>query len=1269
MSPNKHIGDFSTHFEEKVFSKTCKDSRGGSDTPDKYMTGNLLKTENGKNEDTQVQMKEVHVYNICQLVHKFAAFNAVKDGTVYKTGSLTSSGDGNSNEQVQGVRQQIDSHPPPLPPVEEDMHTKPSQHAHVHTDEAPVALSSSVPVFGIPEPLIPLLGQRAQEKPLLDDVVLSDDLPDPSKPDNTFTFNLHEVGPHPMPHPSQVNDVSNKKMELEKDAASCVNPVFMFYPFNAQMTDKRARRLSKVLPTGLIGKDQTCSDSPPPSSQTLGKETQDASDVTNEDVEMSPVVLMDQVPRPFDSDDKLLDQEAIFAGNVAVGGEQASMYEAMIEGVQGQGQMVDQCGDVTVVEAGTSPQHLGSSPSEGTVQVCCNNRPNKLDAMVVCRDLNLNYNSVVALCMAYFGPGPGSILLDHAIGVQNSLSSNDAGGKCGAVFVKTIRLTLGSGDRYYLGLKGRRVVEVHVCRGDQYVTICADTWSNIEASCQQPGYPPYVAITVVKGVLGGTTISISSISGFICNGAELSLSACPVVTGASVPCCLATSGQLRDVAKAGNCTHGDIRLVMSQINGPLKMCISIAWGTMCSEQVTSREVVSKQLNASKPNIRVNATGAVITGVVCGNRTGPIILDQPVCTKPVQQLLQGPSYTRDVTMVCNKPDMPSNLSHAQPLQQAPYGQDTNESLVLTSTSTGSVSELFPLQCSIVLTTCNHSHDAGVKCGALHMGTRSCTQSPTWVQSNLLDPSTVMITNANVAMVTSKPNSTLTSATSEDQADHNMQCGSDTPAKYKTGNLLKTGNGNHEEQQHAYGVRQQIDSHPPPLPPVEEEMCTKPSTHAHVHTDEERSEPMIRRNHMFTRTLLTCCLQLVCKRKELLSHHQGQKAWVHVIVVNSPGPVLEAREEKDNGKSREGPWEGSKGEIMKEQYTCRDEEREKEQQKREKNGESGNAETADASVVVLPSHDNTTFENNASYVTFTCFGIGAYMYLLWTVNGYDTGSPYVLNKGIRYTPYIISPDGLSVSSQLIVPTTKANNNITVICIVVDASFNPQFSNPVKLFLQGILPPPNDLKMNVSNYSLSLSWVAPDSLEVSTPPTISHYVLSNNLTKGTKTFNNPTTCNPLASCNYSFDLRDLFFTTDGNTTILDYNGVVEFTLFAVNGAGNGNAATCTLELQRRSPTDVAYHPNQTIPAAGNSTPASNNTTSAVHINDTGIVIAVCVGLVVIFLVVLITAAVCYLKKKKRTCSDIERSDTTDGRSSDCPSRAIGGNSSCTPEQSTAL
>ena len=46
-------------------------------------------------------------------------------------------------------------------------------------------------------------------------------------------------------------------------------------------------------------------------------------------------------------------------GNIAVGGEQASMKEPMIEGVQEQGQMVEQCGDEMGVMAGTSPPYLG----------------------------------------------------------------------------------------------------------------------------------------------------------------------------------------------------------------------------------------------------------------------------------------------------------------------------------------------------------------------------------------------------------------------------------------------------------------------------------------------------------------------------------------------------------------------------------------------------------------------------------------------------------------------------------------------------------------------------------------------------------------------------------------------------------------------------------------------------------------------------------------------------------------------------------------------
>ena len=92
-------------------------------------------------------------------------------------------------------------------------------------------------------------------------------------------------------------------------------------------------------------------------------------DTLLQDVEMSPVGLMGQVPRPLDSDKELLHQEVIVPGNVAVGGEQASMGEAMIEGVQGQGQMVEQCGGVMVVEAGTSPSHLGTLQSHLPVSV------------------------------------------------------------------------------------------------------------------------------------------------------------------------------------------------------------------------------------------------------------------------------------------------------------------------------------------------------------------------------------------------------------------------------------------------------------------------------------------------------------------------------------------------------------------------------------------------------------------------------------------------------------------------------------------------------------------------------------------------------------------------------------------------------------------------------------------------------------------------------------------------------------------------------------
>ena len=106
-----------------------------------------------------------------------------------------------------------------------------------------------------------------------------------------------------------------------------------------------------------------------------------------------------------------------------------------------------------------------------------------------------------------------------------------------------------------------------------------------------------------------------------------------------------------------------------------------------------------------------------------------------------------------------------------------------------------------------------------------------------------------------------------------------------------------------------------------------------------------------------------------------------------------------------------------------------------------------------VIVSPSNNNThvIYENDNETCTFTCTGSGTSV--LWKVDGYDVGQPYVVNRGIRAPPWITSPDGRNVTAQLIVPTTRSNNNTIVVCVVGDlSSYILQPSDPVILILQG-------------------------------------------------------------------------------------------------------------------------------------------------------------------------------------------------------------------------
>ena len=118
----------------------------------------------------------------------------------------------------------------------------------------------------------------------------------------------------------------------------------------------------------------------------------------------------------------------------------------------------------------------------------------------------------------------------------------------------------------------------------------------------------------------------------------------------------------------------------------------------------------------------------------------------------------------------------------------------------------------------------------------------------------------------------------------------------------------------------------------------------------------------------------------------------------------------------------------------------------------------------------------------------------------------------------------------------------------------------------FHTGILSPPQWFEITFSNSTLTVSWWAPPSLETSIPPTISHYILNNNITNIPVPIINPAGCKPSMPCNSSLNLMipslfivNLSFYGGKNTTILDNNGTILFTIFAVNGAGNGNATTC--------------------------------------------------------------------------------------------------------------
>eukprot|EP00731_Ephydatia_muelleri_P003006 Em0001g3006a len=216
-------------------------------------------------------------------------------------------------------------------------------------------------------------------------------------------------------------------------------------------------------------------------------------------------------------------------------------------------------------------------------------------------------------------------------------------------------------------------------------------------------------------------------------------------------------------------------------------------------------------------------------------------------------------------------------------------------------------------------------------------------------------------------------------------------------------------------------------------------------------------------------------------------------------------------------------------------------------------------AAGSVLLSPQGNYTVFQSNASAV-FNCSGDG--FVVSWVLNGSSYNAEH-RQRGIIVA--LNPPSGTTTSSSLLVPSSAANNNTEVVCRVIDSTFsNVQTSDTSSITIQGPLVAPYDFSVamsNTSNATLILSWGAPFSLDVTGSPEILYYTLCTNITiYGCRTIHSDPDCSFPRKCTLVIDITNssLIGADERQTKVnVSYGDYIQFTFFAVNGAGNGDVA----------------------------------------------------------------------------------------------------------------
>ena len=130
--------------------------------------------------------------------------------------------------------------------------------------------------------------------------------------------------------------------------------------------------------------------------------------------------------------------------------------------------------------------------------------------------------------------------------------------------------------------------------------------------------------------------------------------------------------------------------------------------------------------------------------------------------------------------------------------------------------------------------------------------------------------------------------------------------------------------------------------------------------------------------------------------------------------------------------------------------------------------------------------------------------------------------------------------------------------------DSPLSLWLANVISIFywFSGILAAPYNFSVAMSNTTFVFSWGAPYSLDVTDcSPDIFYYTLCTNITiYGCRNISSDPDCTFPRTCTTSLDFNGLLINGSQNTTIIVHGGPIVFTLYAVNGAGNGNVTTAS-------------------------------------------------------------------------------------------------------------